>query len=116
MACGCATRDSENYNISVIQGDYSSFLFILTDQKDDAIANVKSVIFTCAQLNLQQELTAVSDREFTLVFNGTLTQTLTVGSFSYDVTVQFKDEEYKTAIYNGVLTVLKKENGINENS
>lgn len=116
MSCNCMIPIKNNYDIEIIQGDYASFDFILTDQNDVALSNVKSVIFTCKRLATQIELTKIDDTQYGLLIDGNTTQAFEAGNYSYDITVKFKNNQFKTAIYDGVLTILKKENVVNESS
>ena len=102
------------YTIELIQGDYASYLYHLTDQNGNVIMDIESVVFTCKRLGIQQELTKLNDTDYQLVFTSDQTsQMKSMSGMTYDITVKFTTSETPiTLIYNADIFVLKKENAL----
>lgn len=117
MSCGCMVELKDDYDIELVQGDYGSFLYNITDQNDEPLDNVESVIFTCSRLKTQIELSSISRSQFALVLDSSLTSEFSACTCTYDITVTFKSAQTPiTVIHNGGLTILKKENKLNGSS
>lgn len=117
MDCGCSINVNDNYDIQLIQGDYGSYLYIITNQDNSPLENVESVVFTCSRLKQQIALVSTSQSEFALALDSDLTSTFSPCTCTYDITVLFKGEATPiTVIHNANLTILKKENKLNGNS
>lgn len=114
MICNCNLID-DDYSLEIIQGDYASVVFTITDEFDDKVENIDKVVFTCHRLNIQQTLDALSDTEFMLVFNGeTTAQWPTYTGITYDITLELKGSTTPlTLVHDASLTILKKENTVN---
>lgn len=109
--------DVVDNSIEIVQGDYLSCAFTITDEEGNALQNVKEVLFSSTFLNFQKELDKTSDSEFVLNVDSTTTSQFNVGTCTYDLTITFNDEVSPiTVIYNAKFVVLKKENTINVSS
>ena len=105
----------EDYTIQIIQGDYLSCIYTITDQNGKALTNVKNVIFTCKRLNLQIILKSIDASNFELILDSAITSTLQACTTTYDITIQFNDESTPhTVIFDSEIIVLKKENVVND--
>lgn len=114
MGCDCMVELKDDYDIELVQGDYGSFLYNITDQNDEPLDNVESVIFTCPRLKTQIELLSISRSQFALMLDSSLTSGFNACTCTYDITVKFKTAQTSiTVIHNGGLTILKKENKLN---
>ena len=115
MRCNCMFELSDDYDIELVQGDYSSFLYDITDQNDEPLDNVDAVIFTCSRLKTQITLLAINRSQFALILDSSLTSGFSACTCTYDITVKFKTAQTPiTAIRSGGLTILKKENKLND--
>lgn len=116
MICGCNILNNDEYEIEFVQGDYFSVVFTITDEYDDPVKNVENAVFTCERLGLQYNLTPISDREYLLTIDGSITSTFeTFSGTTYDLTLQLKDSDTPlTLIHDASLVVLKKVNKLNE--
>lgn len=111
MICKCELPTTNDYSITLVQGDYGSYLFNITNSDGTALDNVNSVIFTCSRLKVQESLSQFADNVFSLILNSELTKTFTPCTCSYDITIKFNDDATPyTVIRSASLTILKKEN------
>lgn len=117
MICNC-NKLTDDYSIEVIQGDYASVVFTITDEFDDKIDDIKQVVFTCKRLGIEQVLQPLSDVEFMLVFSGDTTmQWPTYTGITYDITLELKGSTTPlTLVHDASLSVLKKENPLNDDN
>lgn len=112
MTCNLDVND---YSIELIQGDYGSYVYHITNSDGTKLENVKSVIFTCARLKLQKTLVDIGESNYVLTLDSATTQAFSPYTHTYDITILFNDEATPyTVIYNANFTVLKKENVVNE--
>lgn len=116
MICACNFMNIDEYEIEFVQGDYFSAVFTISDESDNAIKNIKNVVFTCNRLGLQYNLTAISDKDYLLTIDGSITDTFeTFSGITYDLTLQFKDLDTPlTIIHDASFKVLKKTNKLNQ--
>lgn len=115
MSCDCMFELKNDYSIELVQGDYGSFLYIITDKDDNALDNIDDVVFTCSRLKLQQSLIAISRMEFALTFDASTTSKFNACTCTYDVTIIFKGNQSPyTVIHDANFTILKKENKLND--
>lgn len=116
MNCDCMMQMRDNYDIELVQGDYGSFLYNITDSNDAPLTNIKQVIFTCARLKTQIELAQILPSQFTLIMNSDLTSKFTACTCTYDITIIFTTSQTPlTVIHNAGFTILKKENKLYDN-
>lgn len=117
MNCDCMMQMRDDYNIELVQGDYGSFLYNITDSENEPLVNIEQVVFTCARLKTQIELTQLSPVDFALTMNSDLTSKFTACTCTYDITLIFKGTQTPvTVIHNAGFTILKKENKLNGDS
>lgn len=117
MGCDCMFKLKDNFDIELVQGDYASFLYDITDQNDEPLNNVDAVIFTCARLKTQITLTSISNTRFLLALDSVLTSGFSACTCTYDITIKFKNAQTPiTVIHNAYFTILKKENKLNVNN
>lgn len=116
MICGCNILNSDEYGIELVQGDYFSAIFTITDEFGEPVKNVEHVVFTCERLELQYNLTAISDKEYILTIDGSITSKFaTFSGMTYDLTLQLKGSDTPlTLIHDANFTVLKKTNKLQE--
>lgn len=115
MLCNCMTM-TEDYSIELVKGDYGSFLYHITNEFDGPVNNIKQVVFTCHRLNLKLVLEKYSEMDYLLVLDSSLTKDFpTWRSMTYDLTLEFTTAETPiTLIHNASITILNKENTLNE--
>lgn len=114
MGCECMVEIKDNFDIELVQGDYGSFLYDITDANNEPLNNVDAVIFTCARLKMQITLTSISNIQFLLALDSVLTSGFSACTCTYDITIKFKSTQTPvTVIHNACLTILKKENKLN---
>lgn len=107
--------DVVDYSITIVQGDYVSCLYTITDANELPLNDIKEVIFTCNRLKLQKTLEQIDSTNFELSIDSETTSLLAVCNCTYDITVTFNSEETPiTLIHNANLSVLQKENKLNE--
>lgn len=112
MSCGF---DIIDYSIELVQGDYLSCLYDITDQNGLPLDNVKSIVFTCNRLKVQRELKRLDATTFELDMASEMTSQFSACTCSYDITVLFNNSETPhTIIHNADFTILKKENKLDE--
>lgn len=112
MDCSCMIKMC-NYDIELIQGDYSSFLYTITDNNDEPLNNINKVIFSCKRLKSTIELIKITNSDFALIFSSDITSTFSSCVTTYDITIMFKNEQTPiTVVYDATLTILRKENKI----
>lgn len=117
MGCDCMVELRDDYDIELVQGDYGSFLYNITDQNDEPLADVDVVIFTCSRLKTQITLTPITNTQFSLTMDSVLTSGFSACACTYDITIKFKSTQTPiTVIHNAGLTILKKENKLNGDS
>lgn len=115
MNCGCVISEVDDFELLLIQGDYASFLFELTDQNDEPLTDIENVIFSSKQLKLSKTLTKVSETTYALIFENAETSVMTPVKCTYDLTVEFSiNASPVTVVYKAKFIVLKKENAIDE--
>lgn len=108
MNCGYA----EDYSIHIIQGDNASFLFNITDEKNNVIPNITSVIFSCSRLNLKKNLVNIGNGDYELNFSAEETKNFSPCTCTYDITIKIENVMVHTVVKNEVFYVHKKENPI----
>lgn len=114
MNCACDFY-VKDYSITLIQGDYGTYIYTICNQNGIALENVKDVFFTCARLKLKRMLSKKDNSTYILILPSELTETFSACTCRYDLTVEFTgDTTPCTIIYNEKFTVLKKENKLNE--
>ncbi len=107
--------DVTDYSIELIQGDYGSYVYHITYSDGTMLENVKSVIFTCARLNIQKTLADIGESNYALTLDSVTTQAFSAYTHTYDITILFNDEETPyTVIHDADFIILKKENIVNE--
>ena len=107
--------DMTDYSIELIQGDYGSYLYHITNSDGSMLENVKSVIFTCAKLKIQKTLTNIAESNYLLTLDSVTTQAFSPYTHTYDITILFNDDETPyTVIHDADFIILKKENVVNE--
>lgn len=117
MGCDCMTELKDDFAIELVQGDYGSFLYNITDTNNEPLNDVDAVIFTCARLKTQINLTPITRAQFSLAMDSSLTSQFTPCTSTYDITILFKGTQSPvTLIYNAGITILKKENKLNVDS
>lgn len=117
MGCDCMFKLKDDFDIELVQGDYGSFLYDITDTNDEPLNGVDAVIFTCARLKTQITLTPMSNTQFLLTLNSVLTSGFSACTCTYDITIKFKGTQSPiTVVHNAYLTILKKENKLNVNN
>lgn len=113
MGCNCMTELKDDYSIELIQGDYGSFLFNITDETGAPLQKLSKIVFTSNRLKLQIELEKQSDTEFLLIIDDEVTLNSGPCITTYDITAIFEgDATPYTVIYNAKLVILKKENAL----
>lgn len=117
MGCDCMFKLKDNFDIELVQGDYASFLYDITDANDEPLNAVDTVIFTCARLKTQITLTSMSNTQFLLTLDSALTNGFSACTCTYDITIKFKNTQSPiTVVHNAYFTILKKENKLNVNN
>ena len=117
MGCDCMFKLKDNFDIELVQGDYASFLYDITDANDEPLNGVDAVIFTCARLKTQITLTSISNTRFLLTLDSALTSRFSACTCTYDITIKFKSAQTPiTVVHNAYFTILKKENKLNVNN
>ena len=117
MGCDCMFKLKDNFDIELVQGDYGSFLYVITDTNNAPLNDIDAVIFTCTRLKTQITLTSMSNTQFLLTLDSALTSGFSACTCTYDITIKFKNVQTPiTVIYNAYLTILKKENKLNLNN
>lgn len=112
MSCNFDVTD---YSIELIQGDYGSYVYHITNFDGTMLENVKSVIFTCARLKLQKTLTDIGESNYALILDSVTTRAFSAYIYTYDITILFNDDETPyTVIHDADFIILKKENVVNE--
>ena len=115
MSCDCMIKLRDDYDIELIQGDYASFVYDITDQNDEPLNNIEAVIFTCSRLKTQITLSPINDARFALIFDSSLTSGFSACTCTYDITIKFKSIQTPiTVIHDGGFTIFKKENKLND--
>lgn len=114
MNYSCALNE-KNYKIVLVQGDYGSYLYNITNVDGSEIENIASAIFTCSKLGIQKELEKLNNKSFSLVLEPRATKTFTPCECTYDITIKIgSGDKLYTIIRSAVFTVLEKENPLNE--
>lgn len=114
MNCEC-DFDITDYSITLIQGDYGSYMYTILNENGSALENVKAVLFTCSRLKVKRELLKINDSNYGLTLPSELTETFAACTCTYDITIEFNgDSTPYTVVYNAKFTILKKENKLNE--
>lgn len=117
MGCDCMFKLKDDFDIELVQGDYGSFLYDITDTNDEPLNNIDAVIFTCTRLKTQITLTSMSNTQFLLTLDSALTSGFSACTCTYDITIKFKGTQSPiTVVHNAYLTILKKENKLNVNN
>lgn len=117
MGCDCMFKLKDDFDIELVQGDYGSFLYDITDTNDEPLNNIDAVIFTCTRLKTQITLTSMSNTQFLLTLDSSLTSGFSACTCTYDITIKFKSTQSPiTVVHNAYLTILKKENRLNVNN
>lgn len=117
MGCDCMFKLKDNFDIELVQGDYGSFLYVITDTNNAPLNDIDAVIFTCTRLKTQIALTSMSNTQFLLTLDSALTSGFSACTCTYDITIKFKNAQTPiTVIYDAYLTILKKENKLNVNN
>ena len=114
MICNCNVL-LDDYSLEIVQGDYLSVVYTLTDEYGNNLDDIKQVVFTCEQLGLQQVLTKLSPTEFWLQYDGTTTANWsTFLGATYDITLELVGNATPlTLVHDASFTILKKENKLN---
>lgn len=115
MNCECYLNLDRAYEISLVQADYASILYTITNDNDEAIENIETVIFSSKKLKVEKTLEKLNDIEWLLSFTGDETaQFKTFSGMTYDLTITMKGETTPvTIIYEANIVVKKKENALN---
>lgn len=101
----------KNYEITLVQGDYGSYLYKITNCDGSPIENVSSAVFTCSKLGVEKDLIKLNDTDFSLILEPTQTKQFIPCECTYDITITIGDEnKLYTIIRSAVLTILEKEN------
>ena len=117
MGCDCMLKLKDNFDIELVQGDYASFLYDITDANDEPLNDIDAVIFTCARLKTQITLTSISNTQFLLTLDSALTSRFSACTCTYDITIKFESAQTPiTVVHNAYFTILKKENKLNVNN
>lgn len=117
MGCDCMFKLKDDFDIELVQGDYGSFLYDITDTNNGPLDNIDAVIFTCTRLKTQITLTSMSNTQFLLTLDSSLTSGFSACTCTYDITIKFKSTQSPiTVVHNAYLTILKKENKLNVNN
>jgi len=94
-------------HIKVIQGDS----YQLNVKVENITSAIDHVVVSCSKLEIKKELTFDSENN-KYIFNLTPEETtnLKTGTFDYDLTIFFADENVQTIAYRSDLVVLPKTN------
>lgn len=113
--CECYLNLDKAYEISLVQSDYASILYTITNDNDEAIENIETVIFSSKKLKVEKTLEKLNDTEWLLSFTGDeTTQFKTFSGMTYDLTITMKGETTPvTIVYEASIVVKKKENALN---
>lgn len=95
----------------IIQGDTESLSVTVTEGAE----LIEELWFSSSDLNIVQKLSKISDTQYLLVLEPATTCNCKVCITTYDITAILKDNQVSTAVYNGEISVYKKENAINGN-
>lgn len=107
--------DVTDYSIELIQGDYGSYVYHITNSDGTMLENVNSVIFTCARLKIQKTLADIGESNYALTIDSVVTQAFSSYTHTYDITILFNDDQTPyTVIHDADFIILKKENVVNE--
>lgn len=110
MNCECMIPQ-QSYELVFVQGDYCSATFTITDDQGNALQELDKVIFSCARLKQEIELTQQNKTTFLLAISSDVSSTFNACTTTYDVTVAFNGSATpRTVIYNGTITILQKDN------
>lgn len=111
MTCTCINEQIiDDYDIQIIQGDYSTFVYELLNENDTEIEQINNVIFSCPSLNLNKYLTKLNASEYLLAFFESDTKVISSGTYDYNLIVEF-DEKIQspiTAVYRSKITILQR--------
>ena len=111
MGCDCLTNFVDSYDIELIQGDYGSFVFHITDENGNPLQNLSEIVFTSKRLNLEVKLEQLSDTDFLLAIESAMTSNVGACNATYDITAIFDGHATPyTVIYNAKFIILKKDN------
>lgn len=113
MNCECMIQ-SNDYSIEIVQGDFFSCLYDITNQDGSQIMGIDKVLFSSKYLNIVKELQSIDSMTYQLELTSEETAAMKVGNnATYDITITFNtDETPVTVVYEAQLSVLKKENTI----
>ena len=99
----------DSTKILIIQGD--TYETLITFQNLPSCDSIENVYFTCARLGVNKECEGIpgNAKQWLLSLD---TSDLTPGCYNYDLTIKFVSDKRLTAIHNGDLKILAKENAI----
>lgn len=113
MNYSCALNE-KNYGITLVQGDYGSYLYNITNLDGSEIEDISTAIFTCSKLGVQKELTKLNNTSFSLELSPSITKDFMPCECTYDITIKIgAGDKLYTIIRSAVFTVLEKENPLN---
>ena len=99
-----------NPKISIIQGDsYTNEISF----EGIGLESIKDIFFTCSDLSICKKLERdVENNVFILHLTSNNTINYNVGTYNYDLTIQFIDDQYKTIQYQSIMSILEKTNKV----
>lgn len=113
MGCDCMVGCKDDFDIELVQGDYGSFVFHITDENANELQNLDKIIFTSNRLKLQIELEKQTNTDFLLIIDNEVTLNIGACTATYDITAIFKGNATPyTVIHNAKFVILKKENAL----
>ena len=97
-----------NPKISIIQGD--SYTREIAFEGID-IELIESIYFTCDKLSICKKLEK-DENLFILYISSNETINYEVGTFDFDLTIKFKNNDTKTIQYRSIISILEKNNKV----
>lgn len=93
--------------LTIVQGDT-----LIADFDFNSDQDIAHVYFSSKVLNIQKECEQRTNNSgvWTVTLSPETTKTLRVGTYSYDITVHFANDDVWTIVYNGELVVKRKVN------
>ena len=99
-----------NPKISIIQGDsYTNEI----EFEGIELELIENIFFTCGKLSICKKLEKdLENNLFIFHLNSKDTINFEVGTYDYDLTIQFIDNQYKTIQYQSIISILEKNNKV----
>ena len=97
-------------NIQIVQGD----TYILEVAFENAeISLIEAIYFTCDKLSVCKKLEYNDDdRFFYLTLESNETKQFPKGTYNYDLTINFLEDNVKTVQYKAIINILEKNNKV----